>query len=83
MPYDGNMTLGEYLIRRSRIVGIPGVLGTAKTLPRGGSFEEEFEMNITRHTRKWQPIAVVTLNFERESVVQVEVGIEQESASAA
>jgi putative transposase len=37
----------------------------------------------TRHTRNWQPIAAVTLNPERESVVNDAVAKEKESASAA
>jgi len=36
-----------------------------------------------RHTRNWQPIAVVTLNPERESVVSTAMTAEKESASAA
>jgi hypothetical protein len=36
-----------------------------------------------RHTRNWQPITVVTLNPERESVVNAEIVAQQESASAA
>jgi hypothetical protein len=36
-----------------------------------------------RHTRNWQPIAVVTLNLERESVVNAAVTAEKESATAA
>jgi transposase InsO family protein len=36
-----------------------------------------------RHTRNWQPIAVVTLNPERESVVSAAVTAEKESATAA
>jgi putative transposase len=36
-----------------------------------------------RHTRNWQPIVAVTLNRERESLVQAVVGTEKESASAA
>jgi hypothetical protein len=37
----------------------------------------------TRHTRNWQPIAVVTLNPERESVANTVLAAEKESASAA
>jgi hypothetical protein len=36
-----------------------------------------------RHTRSWQPIAAVTLNPERESVVNAVLAAEKESASAA
>jgi transposase InsO family protein len=36
-----------------------------------------------RHTRNWQPIAVVTLNPERDSVVNAAVAAEKESATAA
>jgi transposase InsO family protein len=36
-----------------------------------------------RHTRNWQPITVVTLNPERESVVNAEIVAQQESAAAA
>jgi len=36
-----------------------------------------------RHTRNWQPIAAVTLNPERESVVNAAIAAEKETASAA
>jgi putative transposase len=37
----------------------------------------------TRHTRNWQPIAAVTLNPERESVVNAALAGEKDTASAA
>jgi hypothetical protein len=36
-----------------------------------------------RHTRNWQPIGAVTLNPERESVVNAALELEKETASAA
>jgi putative transposase len=37
----------------------------------------------TRHTRNWQPIGVVTLNPERESIVNAALELQRQSASAA
>lgn len=37
----------------------------------------------TRHTRNWNPITVVTLNPERESIVNAVLGPDKETASAA